>query len=207
MIILQWHLQCHLQCHCSFSAELNYNYTLEPKEIHVTIAAAPKRTTGLSKDGRGVGYTPCEIVGKKGDVVTLKLNEDGYDTRTYKYTFDINDHNKIKTFDVPNSPIVNTSATNNLNEYIIIHGYHNKGKLYVNGKYEGDIFPGNDGKRIIYGDKGAKCKIEVKYDDVFGKKTNKITVKFGECRKIFTMPDNIWTQEWIINGYLFYIIG
>ena len=174
------------------TASQNYSFTLEPSEICVIVDSSPNKGVSLMKNGKWVGYTPCEITGKKGESCILSLNSGGYGCREYNYTFS---KSETKVFDVPISPIVNTSSSNNSSkEYIIIHGYNSKGKLYINGKYEGDLFPGNDGERIVWGVPGEKCKIEVQYFNEWdGKKraTRKIAVKFGDKKRVYTQDSSI----------------
>ena len=82
---------------------------------------------------------------------------------------------------------------------IIIKGYEDwpgqRVKLYLDGKYSGELLSGHAHWRTIEGEVGKKCKVTVKYENKYGgKRTRKITVKFGEHHYIET-------QSTAINAY------
>lgn len=82
---------------------------------------------------------------------------------------------------------------------IIIKGYEDwpgqRVKLYLDGKYSGELLSGHAHWKTIEGEVGKKCKVTVKYENKYGgKRTRKITVKFGEHHYIET-------QSTVINAY------
>lgn len=91
------------------------------------------------------------------------------------------------------------SMSTKLTDKIIIKGFQDgpgqRAKLYVNGKYRGELLPGNSNWQTIEGEIGEKCKVTIVYESKYERKrTRKITVKFGEYHYIET-------QSTAINAY------
>lgn len=105
------------------------------------------------------------------------------------------DSNPLSQQTSPSLSSMSTKPT----EKIVIKGFQDgpgqRAKLYVNGKYRGELLPGNANWQTIEGETGEKCKVAVIYESKYERKrTRKITVKFGEHHYIET-------QSTAINAY------
>lgn len=128
----------------------------------------------------------------------LMLNVKDYSLLEFKSRtiYEINFENKTL---IQQASLPQQAASVKHKDKIIIKGFQDgpgqRAKLYINGKYRGELFPGNANWQTIEGETGEKCKVTIVYESKYERKrTRKITVKFGE-------HNYIETQSTAINAY------